>query len=133
MRLALKIVGIIVGLFVLVTLVQVAASESGEVVVVTSKDTNGEDQETRLWVVDHEGSAWLRSGSEDSGWVQRLLANPSVTVKRGDTAYNATAVADKAAATTINRLVNEKYGWADDFIGLTVGGWDNSIAFRLER
>ena len=51
------------------------ASESGEVVVLESQDDQGEVQSTRLWVVDHDGSMWLRAGDDQSGWYQRLMNN----------------------------------------------------------
>ena len=77
MKLALKIVGGLVLLLALVVVVEVIASESGEVVVVTTVDADGNPAETRLWVVDHEGSAYLRAGSPQSGWFQQLQPAPA--------------------------------------------------------
>ena len=59
------------------------ASESGEVVVLESQDDQGELQSTRLWVVDHDGSMWLRAGDGQSGWYQRLMTN----VQAGQAVY----------------------------------------------
>ncbi len=132
MKLVLKILGGIVAVLVALFVVQMIASESGEVVVVTTQNAQGDPQETRLWIVEHEGSSWLRAGVESSAWYQRLAANPKITVKRGGTAFTATAVPEPAAVADINRLMNEKYGWADDFIGMLFGR-DGSVAIRLEQ
>ncbi len=59
MRWLLRIgAGIVPFLLTLIVAVMLA-SESGEVVVLTTAD----GATTRLWVVDHDGSAWLRSGA----------------------------------------------------------------------
>ncbi len=123
------------GLLVLVLLVVVGgmqlASESGEVVVLTTTDENGEPVETRLWVVEHEGHQYLRSGDPGSGWYQRLLAAPQVQVVRQGEAAQYTAVAEPEKADTINGLMAEKYGLSDAYISAILGR-DNAIAVRLE-
>ncbi|MEM7098967.1 MAG: hypothetical protein AAF541_11970 [Pseudomonadota bacterium] len=131
MKLVLKIVGVVVGLFVLLMIVQTIASESGEVVVVESLGADGQASETRLWVVDHDGAMWLRDGAGGAGWHQRMVANPQVTMSRADRSYDLTAVPVPEQTVAINQLMNEKYGWADDFIGLMFGR-DNSVAIRLD-
>ncbi|MEM7078024.1 MAG: hypothetical protein AAF513_05280 [Pseudomonadota bacterium] len=132
MRLVLKVLGGLVALLLLVVILQFVASESGEVVVLTSTDAGGTPQETRLWVVDLDGQWYLRTGSEASGWYRRLVANPQVTVGRGDGVFAATAVPEPAKRDTINGLMNAKYGWADDFIDLMFGRED-AIPILLDR
>ena len=39
---------------------QMVASESGEVVILTTKDAAGRPVETRLWIAEHDGDVWLR-------------------------------------------------------------------------
>lgn len=121
MKITLRILGALLGLFLVVFLLQLVASESGEVVVLTTTDESGEAHETRLWVVDHEGDTWLRSGGEIQGWYQRLVARPDVQVERGgtQTAYRAELVPE--ARDAINAQMNAKYGWADEVIGLIFG------------
>ncbi len=82
MKPLLKWGSVIIALFAMVIVLQIMASESGEVVVITTRDAAGDARDTRLWVLDHQGSAWLRSGSPHSGWYQRTLANPQVGVQR---------------------------------------------------
>ncbi len=126
----LKLGSAIFALLAIVIVLQIIASESGEVVVINTRDAAGDARETRLWVVDHQGSAWLRSGSPHSGWYQRTLANPQIGVQRGAKSFAAVAHPDADAKDTINRLMNDKYGWADDYIGMLFGR-DDAVPIRL--
>jgi hypothetical protein len=117
----LKVVAVIVTLFAAAFVLQIVASESGEVVVITTRDATGIARDTRLWVVDHDGSAWLRSGSTTSGWYQRLIDNPKITIQRSDTSFTAIAEPRTEVKATIDGLMNDKYGWADDYIGMLYG------------
>ena len=73
----------ILALALLIVGTQYLASESGEVVVLRTRDEAGAVHETRLWVVDHDGSPWLRAGNPSGGWFPRLSARPEVVVVRG--------------------------------------------------
>jgi hypothetical protein len=108
------------------------ASERVEVVVLHTHDAAGAAQDTRLWVVDHEGSPWLRAGSVESGWYKRVAADPLIGVTRGgtDVRYRAVPTPDQRAV--INELMRAKYGWGDQFIGLMIGGRETAIPMRLE-
>ena len=55
-------IGAVVGLFVLLGLGQLLASESGEVLVLETLDAEGQPHETRIWVVDDAGAFWVRGG-----------------------------------------------------------------------
>ena len=81
------------------------AAERIEVVELIAVDEVGDMQTTRLWVVDDEGTAYLRVGADGSGWYDRILLNDSVTVVReGVTAqYRAEARPEKSAR--INELM----------------------------
>ena len=115
------------------------ASESGEVVVLESQDDQGEVQSTRLWVVDHDGSMWLRAGDDQSGWYQRLMnsvqAGRAVYVTREGDRFSPDVVSDPSQAVAVNALMAEKYGFSDDAIGLLMGdyGLGDTIAVRLSR
>ena len=132
MKLVLKILGVVVALFVGVMILQMVASESGEVVVLTTTDADGNPQETRLWIVEYEDASWLRSGSPAAGWYQRLVANDAVTLERDEQSYAMRAVPVIENRQPINDLMNAKYGWADDYIGV-VFGRDDAIAIRLDK
>ena len=131
MKLALKIVAAVLGLLVALFLAQAIASEQGEVAVLTSFDAAGDGQTTRVWVVDYEGGAWLRSGSPASAWYARISNNPHVKVERGGMEFAASAVAVPDQQKQINQLMADKYGWADQFIGVLFGR-DDAIALRLD-
>ncbi len=131
-KVMLRVLGLLVALVVVVMGLQMIASETGEVVVVTTQDETGVRSETRLWIVEHEGSRWLRSGGGAASlWYQQLLANPQLELLRGTTRYyhRATPVPDMQA--TVNDLMGEKYGWADSYIGFLFGRED-AIAIRLD-
>jgi hypothetical protein len=110
--------------------VQMVAAESGEVVIVTTTDAEGRPHETRLWIVDHAGFGWLRAGSDVASWYQRLSAAPEVEVERDEQAATYLAQPQLWQRETINRLMVEKYGWAEWYIGL-VFNRDRSIPIRL--
>jgi hypothetical protein len=126
---ALKIVAalVVAALMVLLALggLSYAASESGEVVVLTTAGGDGgELQQTRIWVVDLEGRQWLRSGSPDSAWLARLRLNPVVTVERSGASAQYTAAATPAMQEAVNEAMAAKYGWADKVIGMMFGRED---------
>ncbi|TFG96725.1 MAG: hypothetical protein E4H11_02970 [Myxococcales bacterium] len=108
--------GALLGLAVVVIATQYLASESGEVVVLRTLDAEGGVHETRLWVVDHEGSAWLRAGNPHGGWFPRLSARPAVEVVRGGQTQPFQAVSTPEARDMINDLMQQKYGLADSYI-----------------
>ena len=118
MRRALRGVGALLALILLVFVLQIAASESGEVVVLRTQDANDAAHETRLWVVEHEGRPWLRAGNPGTGWLVRLQARPEVEIVRGGETLRVRAVPVPDARDRINALMNEKYGLADSYVCL---------------
>ncbi len=129
MKIALYVFGALIGFVLLVFVSQMVASETGEVVVLTSQGADG-PQETRLWVVDLDGVQYLRA-SPDSGWYQRLVAQPNAELERGAShgAYRTEARLDVAGE--INDLMHEKYGWRDEYIDLLIGGRDDAVPVAL--
>ena len=131
MRWILRLLG---ALFIVVLVgfgVEQYAAESGEVVVLTTQDADGNPMETRLWIVDHDGFQYLRAGAEGSGWYQRLVADTEIEVVRNGDGAVYIAVPDSAMTETVNLLMADKYGWADSYIG-TIFPRDDAIAIRLE-
>lgn len=129
MRQARWLLGGLMGAAVLAFGLQLVASETGEVVVLHTRDGDG-GAATRLWVVDHEGRAWLRSGS-DSGWYRRLVAHPEVGLDRDGLRRRYRAEPEPRLAPLINRLMAEKYGWREDIVSLFAGSREDAIAIRL--
>jgi hypothetical protein len=116
LRNALRILGVLLGLAVAAAILEYVASESGEVVVLRTTDASGDFHETRLWVVDHDGSAWLRAGNPAVGWFERLSSRPEVVVVRGDASAAFRAVPTPEARDVVNERMQEKYGWADRYV-----------------
>jgi hypothetical protein len=85
-------------------------------------------------VVDHAGSAWLRTGNVENPWLARVRANPEVTVTRDGErrSYLAVPVEDAETRERINALELEKYGWREQV--LRIGGMDpaGTTPIRLE-
>lgn len=125
-------IGAVVGLFALLGIAQLLASESGEVLVLETLDAEGQPHETRIWVVDDAGAAWVR-GDPDSGWVGRLIETPEIRAERDGLQAPFVAVPDRdpAARDRVNALMSEKYGFADRFIAVTLGDADRAGALPI--
>jgi len=118
-----RVLGVLAAVVLALSIFYAVIAESGEVVVLETRDAAGL-HETRLWVVDHEGFAWLRTGDATAPWLARLRAHPEVTVTRGGVRreYRAVPVEDAATRAAINALELQKYGWRESV--LRVGGMD---------
>jgi hypothetical protein len=110
---------------------EMCAAESGEVVVLRTTDASGAARETRLWVVDDAGHAWLRAGNAGSSWFRNLGERPDVEVVRGNETLRVRAVPQPDVRARVNELMLEKYGWADRYIGALFGR-DDTIPIRLD-
>jgi len=134
MRILLRLVVGLILLLLLVIGLQVVASESGEVVVLSSRDAAGAESSTRVWVVEREGELWVRGANRDGSWAQRALASPVVRLTRGQDTLTLRAVA--ASNTEIRREINgqfrSKYGWRDTVISWLIGDPDRSDALILQ-
>jgi len=117
MRRIALVLGILLGLGLLWFAIQGYAAESGEVVVVRTLDDAEKPQETRLWVVDDAGNAWIRAGHPGAAWLLRLQVEPDIEIMRGGQTLAVRGIPTPEARERINALMAEKYGWADRFIG----------------
>ena len=131
MRLVVRLVVVALAALVALSAGTMVASESGEVVVLRTTDAAGEPHETRLWIVEDGGRTWLRAGNDGAGWFVALRERPDVTVVRDGNPRDVRAVPDVPAREQLNALMNEKYGWADSYIGFFFGR-DDAIPVRLE-
>ena len=131
MRMVVKLIAALFALVVVIFVLQGIASETGEVVVLTTQDqTTSESVTTRLWVVDHDGAMWLR-GDIQSGWSQRALAQPApVQLERDNVSYTLSVAAQPAQVELVNQLMRQKYGWRDQLISL-MAPREDSVALRL--
>jgi hypothetical protein len=131
------LIGVVVVVVVAVALfygIVIAASESGEVVTLHTREASGATHATRLWVVDHAGAEFVRTGHAEKGWFARVLADPHVEVERAGERSRRTAVPvhDAAVAQAVNAEFARKYGAADWIVGLS-GDPSKRIPVRLDR
>lgn len=130
MKYILWLVGIVLGLVLIVGGLQVVASERVEVVQLHTIDEAGEEVVTRLWVVDHDGHAYLR-GDTDSGWFKRLQSSDKFTLIRGGQTGDFTHTVKNENIDTINELMRKKYTWGDRVIEMAIGSRAASNAIEL--
>lgn len=109
-----------------------ASEKGGEVVVISTTDGRGVSHDTSLWIVDYRGSPYLRAGNRDSGWVHRLEKHSTIQMERNGHKATYLAVPDPQNTKTINMLMAQDYGLADELIGL-VRNPAKTLAIRLER
>ena len=128
-----RILAGIAGVLLLLVCGYFVMAESGEVVVLETRDAAGV-HETRLWVVDDGGSVWLRTGDPNSPWLSRLRANPDVAVTRAGERreYRAVPVDDAATRDRINALTLEKYGAAEKILRAVMMDTSGVTPIRLE-
>ena len=132
-RLAIILIAVVlsaVGFFGIVIL----ASESGEVITLRTSDGDSVQHSTRLWVVDHAGAEWTRTGHPEKAWFRRLLDNPAVELeRRGESsARTAVPVSEGAVVQGVKRAYKEKYGVADWIVALS-GDASKRVVIRLDR
>jgi hypothetical protein len=111
----------------------ILASESGEVVTLRTRDGTGRQHATRLWVVDHAGGEWVRTGHPEKGWFRRIGSQPSVEVERAGrvSSRRAVVVSDPVTAREVNDAFARKYGSADWFVALS-GDASQRVVVRLD-
>jgi hypothetical protein len=111
------------GALALVALVGLAtwgALESREVAVLTTQDPDGAARRTRVWVARHEGDLWIEAATPERTWYRDLLRDPRVRLEVGEHRVEGRAVPvpGEDGHREIRRLLRERYGWADAWVGL---------------
>lgn len=119
----------LLGLLVLSQVMMYIASESAEVVVL-SIPLDDDVREVRLWVVDHDGSAYLR-GDAQSGWMPPLRSAQMIELERNGQSVSyqprvATEVRDE-----INAAMLTKYGWRERYINFLLGDRDSAMPVEM--
>jgi hypothetical protein len=96
------------------------AGERTEVVVLRTFDPQGAPHETKMWVVDHEGSPWVRVANPERGWYRRIVDDPRVELVRGGRVQALRAEADPSPASraALDQAFAAKYGVIDAWYGL---------------
>ncbi len=121
----------LLALVVAFLIVQTLASERVEVVELFTVDEKGEEVVTRLWVVDHEGTPYLRAGDGGSGWFGRLQESPEIKVARDNEILSYRAIPDPSKSAIVNQLMQKKYTWGDTFFATVFGSREGSTPIGL--
>ena len=129
LRWAARILGVLVAVGVAFFGLMFAASESGEVVTLSTVDEAGASHETRLWITDLPDGSYLRGG-RDAQWVARALARPDVLLRRDGQQRRVRLVVAEGKLAEVHAGMERKYGWADSLVG---GGSapDSDVALRV--
>ena len=108
------------------------ALEGREVVVLRTTDEAGRARETRTWIADADGALWVEAANEARPFLEDLRARPALVLQRGGASYYCVAApsSNPEGHRRIRRLLAEKYGWADRWIGV-VADTSGSVAVRL--
>lgn len=101
-----------------------------DVVTLRTQRADGSWQETRLWIVDDGGSAFLHSGGAD--WRARFAGDPVIEVERGGTTRRYRAHPEPGPHPRIHQLLREKYGIADRWVRLLGPDREDTLAVRLD-
>lgn len=131
---ALQWIGVALGVLVVASgALYFVMAERVEVVVLHTRDAAGE-HETRLWIVDEAGSAWLRTSADNASWLPRLRATPAIEVERQEVLQPFTAVvlADPATVARIDERTLAKYGWSESLLRVLMPEGHAQVAIRLD-
>lgn len=106
--------------------------ERMEVVILRTVDAQGHAHDTKLWIVDHEGHAWVRSVRPTLRWLERIRANPHVELERDGkfASYTASIIETESAKRAVDAAIAAKYGWVDRWYELIVR--HDTIPVRLD-
>jgi len=108
------------------------ALESGGVARIETRAADGSERITHVWYATPDGEVWLEAGTPENGWYLDVLAGSRVTLQADDRegCFGAEVVDTPETQTRVRRLLHEKYGWRDAWVGLFVDS-GRSVAVRL--
>ena len=107
-------------LFGVAGLTLVALESGGVVTVYTADDDTGMVRTTRIWFVKDSASLYLEAGHPDNPWVSDLSEAEQIRLEgQGlDGSYTFLIGSGSDDHDRIRRLMRQKYGWRDGWIGL---------------
>ena len=122
MRRVRRALAALVALLALLAVLTYLAGERTEVAMLRSVDSAGTVHETKLWVVDLDGTNWVRVGRPGRAWLERLKEHPDAELVRSGVArpYRAVVVTDPATRERVDAAFAAKYGLVDRWYGLVL-------------
>lgn len=100
-----------------------------EVATLRTQQEDGSWLETRLWVVDYEGSPWLHSAG--ANWEKRFENDPEVELVRDGEMRRYRAHPDRDAHAAIDAALRNKYGIADRWVRFLAPCDESVLPVRL--
>jgi hypothetical protein len=85
----------------------------GEIAVLYSTDSYGKSHRTDLWVVGDDSNLWIRATTPSSPWLDRIINNPEVELRRGTMMKRYRATPSTHRRDRVNATMAETYGWAE--------------------
>lgn len=106
--------------------------DEGEIVEVKTIDVSGRDHITEVWIVDLPSGLYLRAGSPDAAWLERVRDDPEIVVTRGEQegVYRAVVEDEQTIRAKVNAAMSAKYGFADRLWG-RFAAHDTAVPIRL--
>ena len=114
----LRYLALAAGAVIVLVVVGVLWVDEGEVVTLTTIDDQGHSSVTGLWIVEIDGEVYLRAGSPEVKWLERIRARPVVEITRDGVMQKvrATPIEDVALRKAVSWAMREKYGLVDAVI-----------------
>ena len=133
MRTWRRIGAAVLALLVAFLAVTLLALEGREVVVVRSFAPDGTVTETRTWVADEDGFVWIEAANPRRRFYRDVVATGKVELRRGGRVarYDVAVMPNPQGHRHIRRLLAEKYGLADWWIGW-LADTSPSLEIRLQ-
>ncbi len=130
MRVLLTVLATVLVILVTAVVAHFAVIELGrEVVALRTRASDGSWQQTRLWVVDYNGDAWLHSAGK--AWERRFEGNPVVELVRHGETRRYRAEPDRTAHPAIDAALRKKYGLADRWVRFLAPCDESVLPVRL--
>jgi hypothetical protein len=91
-------------------------ADVGQVQVLT-RDADGAERDTTVWLAVVDGQGYIRTGS--TTWGDNLVRNPDLVLRIDGNEYplRAEFVEDETLREAVGATFREKYGWTDALVG----------------
>lgn len=132
-RAAWILVGVVSLAVALYASIFVIAEVATEVVVLRTYAADGSHHDTRLTVIDRDGTPWVR-GRPYRGWFRRIEADPRAALRRGGRWHpvSASVSRDPEDAAAFDAIMFETYGRTYRYMDFVVRMSSNEIPVRLD-
>jgi hypothetical protein len=98
-----------------------------DVVHIVTRNEDGSPRDTKIWIVELDGKAYVRTGN--TRWFRNTARNPEVSLRAGgqELALRTTPIEDDALRARIEDAFAAKYGFTDRLRGWFVWGRSNIL------